>query len=194
MVKEIFKSALNIYMLNLPNYFIITLMMIISYIFLFKVTFIGGEFIRPFFLYGIFNVIFNFNSKVEIQTLLSPFADKDIAFKLLIYSFFNITVTTVGFILLLLPGVYFQIATIFVLPILVLEKDTTIYLAFIKSIKIFNSNLKLLLIILFLLALLNIFTAFPYGILSIFTIPYSICVIAATYQKISDFKKVEIIY
>ena len=58
MIKKIFKEAWNVYVPNLGILVIATLLMEVGYIILLKLTGIGGEFLRAFFLAGMYNVIF----------------------------------------------------------------------------------------------------------------------------------------
>jgi hypothetical protein len=210
MVKEIFKLAWDRYTLHLGGLLVTTLLMCILYLILLKLTILGGELIKPFFLYGMFNVILNYSEdnfpEIEVQVkeddvedfvkkirhrpgridfshFLAGFSDKHIAFKLLCYGFLKMIFLAIGFALLVVPGIYFEFATIFALP-LILKKDLDIIQSFKTSIKMFNNYFLELTLIIFILIVLNALTAFPYGLFSIFTIPFSICVIACAFEVI----------
>ena len=182
MIKVIFKNSWDKYILHLGNLLVVTLLMCISYIVLLKLSLLGGEFLRPFFIFGIFHVIFNINDKSNLTDFFIGFQNKDIAIKLLIYGFLKTVFLAIGLIILVLPGIYFEFATIFTLPIILMEKDIPTIDAFKKSMTIFNRNFTLILLIIFILLILNVLTAFPYGLFSIFTIPFSIVVIGETYK------------
>jgi hypothetical protein len=149
MVKEIFKLAWDRYTLHLGGLLVTTLLMCILYLILLKLTILGGELLKPFFLYGMFNVILNYSEdnfpEIEVQVkeddvedfvkkirhrpgridfshFLAGFSDKHIAFKLLCYGFLKMIFLAIGFALLVVPGIYFEFATIFALP-LILKKD-----------------------------------------------------------------------
>ncbi len=185
MIKIIFKNSWDKYILNLGNLLVVTLLMFISYIILLKLSLLGGEFLRPFFLFGIFHVIFNINEKSNLSDFFIGFQDKDIAIKLLTYAFLKTVFLAVGLIIFVLPGIYFEFATIFTLPIILSDKNISIIDAFKQSMTIFNKNFTLILLIIFILLILNILTAFPYGLFSIFTIPFSIVVIGETYKVLT---------
>ena len=76
----------------------------------------------------------------------------------------------VGFVLLVIPGVYVMLKYLFV-PILIIDKDLGVKQAFKKSAHMTEGNKWHLLGFILILALLNLLGAIPFGIGLIFTIP-----------------------
>jgi hypothetical protein len=211
MIKDIFKAAWDKYMLHLGSLVVVTILMFITYLILLKLTLFGGELLRPFFLYGMFNVLLNHSDfqigdvevitnddldtknfvksvhkrpeKIDIKYFLTGFGDKNTAFKILVYGFLKTIFLAIGLAFFIIPGIYFECATIFALP-LILKKDIGVIDAFKKSIEMFNKNFIELLLVILILIVINAATAFPYGLFSIFTVPFSIAVIAAAYEKL----------
>ena len=147
MIKIVFKNSWDKYILHLGNLLVVTLLMCISYIILLKLSLLGGEFLRPFFIFGIFNVIFNIKEKSVLSDFFTGFQNKDIALKLLSYAFLKTVFFAIGLILFVLPGIYFEIATIFTIPIILIQKDIPVIDAFKKSIALFNKNFATIIII-----------------------------------------------
>ena len=212
MISDIFKLAWDRYMLHLGSLIVVTILMFISYLVLLKLTLLGGELLRPFFLYGMFNVLLNHSDfkikgveiltgdegetkdfvravhkrpeRIDINYFLIGFKDKNIAFKILVYGFLKTLFLAIGLMLFVVPGLYFEIATVFAIP-LILQKNLSVINAFKTSIKMVNENFLEILLIILILIIINGATAFPYGLFSIFTVPFSIAVIAASYEIIS---------
>jgi len=212
MIKIIFKTAWDKYMLHLGSLIVVNILMFISYLVLLKLTILGGELLKPFFLYGMFNVLLNHSDfkissdkvvvydadnvegfikevhkrpeKIDISFYLVGFKDKNTAFKILSYGFLKTIFLAIGLALLVLPGIYFEIATVFAIPLIV-TKNCSVIESFKSSIKLFNENWVEMSVVILILIILNCLTAFPYGFFSIFTIPFSIAVIAASYEVIT---------
>lgn len=196
MIKKIFREAWNVYVPNLGILVIATLLMEVGYLILLKLTAIGGEFLRAFFLAGMYNVIFQ-NKKCEFEDIFIAFKDGYIAKNVFLYCLILIIGTSIGILLLVIPGVYFFFATLFAVPLIVKNKMEVID-AVKGSIKLFNKNFFLILLFLFIILLLNSIAIFPYGMLSIFTVPFSVCLLGKLFESVysSDdavFRNVEII-
>ncbi len=182
MIKKIFKEAWNVYVPNLGILVIATILMEVGYLILLKLTAVGGEFLRAFFLAGMYNVIFK-NKKCDFDDIFIAFKNKNLALNVFLYVLILIVGTSIGILLLVLPGIYFFFATTFSLPLIV--KYNFEVLDSIKiSIKIFNKNFLSVLVILIIILLLNSIAIFPYGMLSIFTVPFSICLIGKLFEEI----------
>ncbi len=212
MISHIFKLAWDRYLLHLGSLIVVTILMFISYLVLLKLTLLGGELLRPFFLYGMYNVLLNHSDfkikgveiltgengetenfvkavhrrpeRIDINYFLIGFKDKNIALKLLVYGFLKTFFLAIGLMLFVIPGIYFEIATVFALP-LILQKKISVTDAFKKSMKMVNENFLEIFLIILILIVINGATAFPYGLFSVFTIPFSVAVIAAAYEIIS---------
>jgi uncharacterized membrane protein len=128
--------------------------------------------------------VFFFNEKAEINFFFYAFKNKNLALKIVLYTLIRWFLFALGTILFVVPGIYIAFATIFALPFIVMEPDIEIFDAFKRSIRMFNENFLLMNSIILILIFINILTAFPYGLFSIFTIPFSICVIGVTFQKL----------
>jgi hypothetical protein len=208
MLKEIFKTSWDRYLQHIGGLIVTTILMFILYLILLKFTILGGEFIKPFFLYGMFHVILNFSEskfpeiivnptndetenfvrnlrhkpgRIDYSHFLHGFSNKEIAFKLLCYGFLKTLFLAIGLILLVIPGIYFEIATIFALPIIV-RKNIGVIDSFKQSIALFNENFLEIILIIIILLILHALTAFPYGLFSIIVFPFSMCVIATAYE------------
>ena len=184
MLTEIFKTACDKYILNLGNFLVVTLLLYIFYIILLKLSLVGGELVRPFFLAGMLYIVFFFKEKAEINFFFYAFKNKNLAIKILLYTIIRWFLITLGTLFFIIPGIYIAIATIFVLPYIVMEPEIEVFDAFKKSFKMFNSNFLLVMAIVGILIFINIITAFPYGLFSIFTVPFSICIIGVTFEKL----------
>ncbi len=184
MLSDIFKTACDKYILNLGNFLVVTLLLYISYLILLKLSLFGGEIIRPFFLAGMLYITFFFNKKAEVNFFFYAFKNKNLALKIFLYTILRWFFIVLGTIFFVLPGIYIAFSTIFALPFIVMEPDIDVFDAFKKSIQMFNQNFLLVLSIIGILIFINIITAFPYGLFSIFTIPFSICIIGVTFQKL----------
>ena len=196
MIKTIFKNAWNVYVPNLGILVLSTLLMEIGYVILLKLTLIGGEFLRAFFLAGMYNVIYQ-NKKCEFEEIFIAFKNSEIAKNIFLYCLILIIGTSIGMLLLVLPGVYFFIATIFAIPLIVNIKMDVLD-AISSSIKLFNKNFLISIFIIFSIIILNSIAIFPYGLLSIFTVPFSICLIEKLFEAVysSDdtvFRNVEVL-
>ncbi len=184
MFNNILKIAWDKYILNLGNFLVVTLLLYIIYLILIKLTLLGGELVRPFFLGGMFYVIFFLDRKTDVNFFFYAFKNKDIALKIILYTAVRWFLICVGSIFFILPGIYIAFATMFSLPYIIMEPNIEIFDAIKKSIKMFNNNFLLILPIILFLIFINILTAFPYGLFSIFTVPFSICVIGVTFKKL----------
>ena len=182
MLKTIFKNAWDVYVPNLGILVLSTLLMEIGYLILLKLTIIGGEFLRAFFLAGMYNVIYQ-NRKCEFDEIFIAFKNSEIAKNIFLYCLILIIGTSIGMLLLILPGIYFFIATMFAIPLIVNVKMEVLD-AISSSIKLFNKNLLISIFIIFLIILLNSIAIFPYGMLSIFTVPFSICLIEKLFEAV----------
>ena len=196
LLKIIFKKSWNVYVPNLGILVVTTLLMEVGYLILFKLTAIGGEFLRAFFLAGMYNVIFK-NTKSDFDDIFIAFKTKEIALNIFLYVLILIVGTSIGLVLLILPGIYFFFATIFTVPLIIKHKFEVID-AIKISIKIFNKNFFTTIIILLIIFILNSIAIFPYGMLSIFTVPFSVCLIGKLFEEVypseeSIFLKSEII-
>ena len=88
-----------------------------------------------------------------------------------------------GLLLLVIPGIYFFFATIYALPLITKYKFEVLDAVKI-SIKLFNRNFFLTFNFLIIILLLNSIAIFPYGMLSIFTVPFSICLIGKLFEEV----------
>ena len=186
MFKRIFREAWGVYVPNLGILVISTLLMEVGYLILLKLTVIGGEFLRAFFLIGMYNVIFK-DKKCEFDDIFIAFKDKNLAFNTFLYVLILLVGTSIGIILLIIPGIYFFFATIFTLPIMV-KYNFEVLDAIKLSLKMFNRNFFITFLILIIILLLNSIAIFPYGMLSIFTVPFSICLIGKLFEEINPSK------
>ncbi len=183
-IKIIFKNSWNIYVPHMGILVVATILMEVGYLLLLKLTGIGGEFLRAFFLAGMYNVIFK-EKNCTFDDVLIGFKNKKLALNLFLYCLILIIGTSIGVLLFIIPGIYFFFATIFVIP-LILTYDFEVLTAIKYSLKLFNKNFFLVIIILFIILLLNSIAIFPYGMLSIFTVPFSICLIGELFRLVDS--------
>ncbi len=177
---NVFREAWKVYVPNLGVLALGTIIMEAGYLILLKFTFVGGELYRPFILAGMYKLIFEKN-KQDLDSLFFAFKDKKIAINILLYGVILIIGTSIGLILLILPGIYFFIATIYTIPFIVRENIEVID-AIKKSLKLFNENFLISLLIIAIIFLINIFAVVPYGLLSLFTVPFSVCLIGKLFE------------
>ncbi len=181
-LKIIFRNAWNVYVPNLGILVIATLLMELGYLILLKLTAIGGEFLRAFFLAGMYNVIFQ-NRKCDFDEIFIAFKNKNLAINVFLYVLILIVGSSIGLLLLVIPGIYFFFATIFSLPLIV-KYNFEVLDSIKMSMKIFNKNFFLVVSFLIIILFLNSIAIFPYGMLSIFTVPFSICLIGKLFEEI----------
>jgi len=179
---NIFREAWKVYVPNLGLLALGTLIMEAGYLILLKLTFVGGELYRPFILAGMYKLIFG-NGKSDIDSLFFAFKDKKVAVNILLYGVILIIGTSIGLLLLIIPGIYFFIATIYALPFIVKENIEVIE-AVKNSLKLFNKNFSISILIIFIVFLINIFAVVPYGLLSLFTVPFSVCLIGKLFEQL----------
>ena len=209
MLKIIFRTAWEMYIKHVGGLLVSTILMFIFYLVLLKLTILGGELLKPFFLYGMFYVLLNYNEmefpevivkssedeveefvknvrhrpgRIEFSHFLKGFSDRNIAFKLICYGFLKTVFLAAGLVLLVVPGLYFEFATVFALPLIVKRNEIGVIESFKESIQIFNKYFAETILIILILILINGLAAFPYGFFSIFTVPFSICVVASAYE------------
>ncbi len=184
MIKRIFSQTWEVFFSNLSLLVLQTILMEVIYFLLYKFTIIGGEILRCFFIAGMYNVIFK-KEKKEFDDLFIGFKNKFLAKNILLYEIIVILGSILGGILLIIPGLYFFISTIFALPIIVKEKIDVIS-AIKLSMKFFNKNIPISLLAILFIIIINGIAIFPYGLLSIFTVPFSICLIGKLWEVLSS--------
>ncbi len=91
--------------------------------------------------------------------------------------------TAIGFVLLLLPGIYLAVAYLFAQP-LVIDKNADFWQAMETSRKLITKKWFSFFGLLLLIFLLNLGGAMLLGIGLLVTIPLSVCIIAAAYEDI----------
>ncbi|ABB56415.1 hypothetical protein [Synechococcus elongatus] len=91
--------------------------------------------------------------------------------------------TLIGFVLLIVPGIYLAIAYVFALP-LVAERNLEPWAALELSRRLITKKWLTFFGFLIVLGLINFAGALPCGIGLLFTIPWSICAITAAYEDI----------
>ena len=91
--------------------------------------------------------------------------------------------TAIGFVLLVLPGIYLVVAYLFAQP-LVIDKSADFWQAMETSRKLITKKWFSFFGLLLLLFLLNVAGAIVLGIGLLVTVPLSVCIVAAAYEDI----------
>lgn len=91
--------------------------------------------------------------------------------------------TAIGFVLLILPGIYLAVAYLFAQP-LVIDKSADFWQAMETSRKLITKKWFSFFGLLLLIALLNMAGAIVLGIGLLVTVPLSVCIISAAYEDI----------
>jgi hypothetical protein len=89
----------------------------------------------------------------------------------------------IGFVLLILPGIYLIVAYLFAQP-LVIDKGADFWQAMETSRQLITKKWFSFFGLLLLIFLLNFVGAIPLGLGLLITIPFSVCIIAAAYEDI----------
>lgn len=98
-------------------------------------------------------------------------------------SLVSTVLTAIGFVLLILPGVYLAVAYLFAQP-LVIDKSADFWQAMETSRKLITKKWFSFFGLLLLIFLLNVGGAILLGVGLLVTIPLSVCIIAAAYEDI----------
>ncbi|WP_017298754.1 hypothetical protein [Nodosilinea nodulosa] len=91
--------------------------------------------------------------------------------------------TAIGFVLLILPGIYLAVAYIFAQP-LVIDKNADFWQAMEMSRKLVTKKWFSFFALLIVIFLLNVAGAILLGVGLLVTLPLSVCIIAAAYEDI----------